>query len=97
MAVYKSSRLTGTKIYIDEDLNIPYLAQPNEKFSAKMTDMEIAFRAGMRVDLLAKEYYGDAQLDWVIMQANPRFFTPEDIQPGDYIVIPSPKRVMGNV
>lgn len=94
MTVYKGSRLIGLQVLYDDTNECNYLQFPEDKFSEKLTDYKVQFTQGARVDLLASEYYGDAQLDWVIMQANPQYNTPEEIEIGDFIVIPSPERVL---
>ena len=42
-----------------------------------------------RLDLLAARYFGDPDLWWVIAEANPEVFYPEDIEPGTSLRIPS--------
>lgn len=42
-----------------------------------------------RLDLLAAQYYGDPELWWVLAEANPEVFYPEDIPPGTSLRIPS--------
>lgn len=96
MVVYKGSRLSQVRVLQDAN-NASYIQFPQDIFSGNLKDIEIIFKEGMRLDNLANQYYGDPQLDWVILQANPGFATPEDIQPGDSVTIPLPKRVIGNV
>lgn len=44
---------------------------------------------GDSIDLLAKEYYGDEQLWWRILDANP-LMHPWDLRAGDLLTIPAP-------
>lgn len=98
MTIYQGSRFDGGKVYYDEESDISFLDLIREgKYIPQIDDLEIQYTLGMRLDLLAKEYYGDSQLDWIILDANPKYSTSEDIQPGDYICIPLPERVIGNV
>lgn len=97
MAVYESSRYKGSYIFIDDDKEkaIPYLSPFRDNvFNPEMDDLVIVFEAGMRIDILARRYYGLETMDWVIMDANPKYSSPFDIKVGDHIVIPSPERVM---
>ena len=43
---------------------------------------------------LAKNYYDDPQLWWVILEANPKYSTISDINIGDIIYIPSKEEVI---
>lgn len=100
MAIYEKSRFDGAFVHRDDskegNLYVDLLS--DDKFSETTEeDYVIRFTEDMRLDLLSYEYYGDSDLDWVILQANPRFFTPLDIKAGDEIVIPHPERVNNNV
>lgn len=100
--IHESSRFKGELILFDDDNlqngeEIQYLTPFREAIvSPEEDDFKITFKKGMRVDLLAHEYYEDVHLDWVIMDANPKYFSPFDIQVGDLIVIPNPERVLGD-
>lgn len=103
MGVHENSRFKGNYILLDEDTKpeeggTMYLSPFRENiYDPELGDLEITFEQGMRVDLLAYDYYGDESLEWVIMDANPQFFTPRDIQVGEQVIIPNPKRVMNSV
>ena len=92
--VYKGSRLQYAKLFLDRTNDIVYLGEIQEKINPLITDPVVVFTEGMRLDTLAYKYYGVAQLDWVILQANPQYACGEDIEPGDQIVIPEVGRVM---
>lgn len=49
---------------------------------------------GDRLDLLAAEHLGDAELGWVIANANPELFYPDQIPVGTVLRIPD-ARVLG--
>ena len=46
-------------------------------------------KAGDRLDKLAADAYGDPTKWWVIADANPEVFYPDDLNPGDYLRIPN--------
>ena len=103
MTVFDSSRFKGAYILHDKDSTsepegVMYLSPFRDNiYKKELSDLELVFEAGMRIDLLAKEYYGNETYDWVIMDANPKYLTPFEIKVGDKIVIPNPQRVMNNV
>lgn len=57
---------------------------PNPSFVAR------SYRTvtGDRLDVLASQAYGSAELWWVLARANPDVFYPEDIAPGTIILVP---------
>lgn len=95
--IYKGSRYAYSDVFYDNDEDKVFLGTPKIVFTEEMGDIEIPFTSDMRLDLLAYKYYNDPQLDWVILQANPQFTTPEDITVGSLIKIPAFWRVMDNV
>ena len=44
---------------------------------------------GDRLDMLAATYLGDAELSWVLANANPELFYPDDIPAGTVLRIPN--------
>jgi phage tail protein X len=44
---------------------------------------------GERVDTIARDFYGNAQLWWMIADANPEIFDWLDIDPGTILRIPN--------
>lgn len=102
MVVHKDSRFKGSYILKDTSTSnsedIHYVSPFRERmYDAQLGDIEIIFEEGMRVDLLAYDYYGNELLDWVIMDANPQYVTHHEMKPGDKITIPNPQRVMYDV
>lgn len=100
MAVFKNSRFKGSYLFLDEKKDgegVMYLSPFRENvIEPAIDDFKIVFTEGMRLDILAKEYYGTERLDWVILDANPKYLTPFEIQVGDIINIPNPERVILN-
>jgi hypothetical protein len=94
MAVFKNSRYEGSYIFQDPDtgntfidpIRVPQYGEKKEDFVRQIKD-------GDRIYLIAKEVYGDEKLEWILMDANPQYFSPLDVKAGDYIVIPHPSRV----
>ncbi|AEZ50534.1 baseplate wedge subunit [Bacillus phage BCD7] len=97
--IFRHSRFEGA--YVFQDVNNPeimFLDPLRERqFSEAKEDFIIEIQQGDRLDLIAKSLYGDEQLEWVLLDANPNYNTPFDVKPGDQIVVPLPQRVMYNV
>lgn len=68
-------------------MHVPYIEIP-----IKSTDYYTYYEAGKtRLDLLSYQYYGDANYDWLILQANPEIGSLEfKIETGTKIRIPYP-------
>lgn len=94
MAIYKRSRYEGTYLFQDPETNHIFVDPIREpKFSEEREDFYRQIRAGDRLDIIAKEMYGDERLEWILVDANPQYTSPLEIKEGDYIVIPNPQRV----
>lgn len=95
MAVFRGSRYKGSYIYSDlYDRNKIFLdIIQNYKFRPSKEDLLVEFRDGDRLDILAKNFYGDETLEWVILQANPQYNSPLDIKSGDVLNVPLPEKV----
>lgn len=50
---------------------------------------EYQWKSTDRIDMIAYNRYGDSSLWWAIMDANPQYMTPYDIQPGDNLILPT--------
>lgn len=98
MAVFSNSRFVKSVLYKDESnpeiIFIDPIREP--MFLPSKDDLIIQFVEGMRLDILAYELYGDGQLEWVFLDANPEYDSPLDFKPGVYIRAPLPERVLGN-
>lgn len=92
MAIYKGSRYVGSKVATEDGIkSIGFNREA--KYKSDPNDRVIRFKRGMRLDTLAREIYGDPQLEWIILEANPQYYSPYEISPGDFLVIPNPNRV----
>lgn len=97
MAVYAGSRYANSDTYLDVENGIVFIDPLRlPEYEAEQDDMEILITEGQRLDILAYELYGDAQLEWVLMDANPQLTSPLDLKAGDVITAPDPDRVIGN-
>ena len=90
--IFKGSRYEGSYLYYDSQNNNSYLAPLDKNIQVNSQDFIYQFKAGDRLDILADRFYGNAQLKWRIMLANPQYATELDIKIGDLINIPSPER-----
>jgi nucleoid-associated protein YgaU len=80
-----ANRYTYTNIIKEADTNKSYLQSTiYPKIKASDTDFYIISEAGDRLDLLAKKYYDNTNLWWVIAVANnlndANFFVKEGLQ-----------------
>ena len=92
MAVYKNSRYMKTKVKNVEG-NLVLKRRNRVKFnSSKMTLYQ--YTVSDRLDLLAKKFYHDYQLWWIILEANTIYRTVLDIKVGDILKIPDYEEVM---
>ena len=68
-------------------LHVPFIPIPK-----RTTDIYTFYEVGKtRLDILSHQYYGDANYDWLIMQANPEYGSLEFMIPdGSKIRIPYP-------
>lgn len=64
-------------------------------FPEQDDDVIIYIEDGMRLDLLAYQYYGDPTLMWVILQANDIFCYPFGLYIGKRIRLPNRDKVVG--
>lgn len=90
--IFKGSRYEGSHLYYDEDDAVSYLAPLDKAIQVNSQDFIYQFKAGDRLDILAEEFYGNAQLKWRILLANPQYATELEIKVGDLINIPNPER-----
>lgn len=97
MSILKDSRYEKEYIFYDEVDSDKDFIDPIRETSFGETgesDYLIKVIEGMRLDVLAYEYYGNPSLQWVIMDANPQLDDPTGIKPGDVLAIPNPGRVV---
>lgn len=76
--------------------NATVFAPPQEP-TLNVTLQLYQWRAGDRIDNVAYATLGDSELWWMLMNANPQYLTPWDIQPGDFIYVPAPGAYLGAI
>lgn len=100
MAIFKGSRYENVPVY--RQYNGDQMGKPNDARGLMVPTLRRrdlttfhateaiihTFQKSDRIDLLAYKYYGDSQLWWAIMDANPRYMTPWDIPVGANLTIP---------
>lgn len=88
MAVYRDSRYTKTSAYVRTNggfvLDIRKRFQFNSKNFTYYTVVQ-----GDTLDGISYNEYGNAQLGWAIMDANPTLQSEAEIVPGTILAIPS--------
>ena len=88
MAVFRDSRYTHTSAYVRKGGGLVLSIRKREKFnSSKFTYYTVV--QGDTLDGIAYSHYGNAQLGWAIMDANPLYQSEIGLAPGDIIAIPS--------
>lgn len=94
MAVFEGSRyMTGKLKRFGRDFPLIDIRRP-ARFSPDDCERHTV-RPGERVDGIAYERYGRADLWWAIMDANPRYFGEMEIKPGDVLLLPHMRDIAG--
>lgn len=91
--IFKGSRYEDKATYQDLENNLAYLSSIQTTIETTDEDYIYTFKESDRLDILAKEFYGDAQKKWIILFANPQYLTEFDIQVGDPLNIINPDRI----
>lgn len=91
--IFKGSRYVGDNLFMDVDNEHAYLDQVDTYLKEDKNDIIYRFVAGDRLDLLAERFYGDVQLHWIILYANPQYVNELQISEGALLTIPNPERV----
>lgn len=95
MAIMKGSRYSvGLNIYKDNKNNIAYMDIPKTFIPVDENDYVYQIKAGENLDILATNFYGDPEMKWAILYANPNYITELDVKPGDYLNIPLKDKVV---
>ena len=63
-------------------------------FEPRDSDVQHLVARGDRIDLLAKRFYGDDRLLWIILWANDINLPELDIYPGVVLLIPARRRIL---
>ena len=93
--IFEGSRYTKTSLYNRDGVNIferREMLQFNTDEAVKHTVVQ-----SDTLSTIANQYYEDAQLWWVILEANPSYSNAFDIKVGDILVITSKDEVINNV
>jgi len=90
--IYQHSRYSRTPLY-NHGGNLIFRRRERFNFGSKGS-IRHRYMESDRLDNLARQYYGDSQLWWVILDANPKYRAELDIKYGDVLVIPSYEEVM---
>ncbi len=93
--IYKGSRYTNTEMYSRDGVEV-YTRRQMRNFNTQNAIKHVVIQSDT-LSTMAHEYYGDAQLWWVILEANPSYTTVKDIKIGDVLVIPNRDEVLSNV
>lgn len=88
MSVFRDSRYTKTRAYIRQGGNLILGIRERNHFNPDNITYYTVVQ-GDTIDGIAYAHYGNAQLWWAIMDANPQYQSEVDIKPGDVIAIPS--------
>lgn len=91
--IFEGSRYVDTYMLKDTNYEINYLKFPRIDMPITDRDIVYQYKAGDRLDILAERFYGDPQLSWKILEANPEFMNETEIKVGALITIPNPKEV----
>ena len=87
MSVFRDSRYVKTSAYVRQGALILSTRKRNYFDKSKATFYTVV--QGDTIDGIAFKQYGNAQLWWAIMDANPVYQSEIEIKPGDNLVIPS--------
>ena len=87
MAVYQGSRYVKTPAYIRQGETLLLMIRERVHFDESECKYYTVVQ-GDTIDGIAYTQYGNAQLGWAIMDANPVFQSEMDIKAGDVIKIP---------
>lgn len=90
--IYQNSRYTKTSV--EDNYGVANFKLRTRFSFGKQGALVHQFTLGDRLDGLAKTYYKDPQLWWVILEANPQFRSELEIPYGTNLIIPSYNEVM---
>lgn len=93
MAVFQSSRYVNTSAYIKNGENLMLANREKAIFNSDNFTYYTVLE-GDTIDCIAYKVYGDAQLYWAILDANPTFLSELDITEGSVIAIPDIEEVV---
>lgn len=88
MAVFRDSRYTNTSAYVRRGSTLILGIRKRNYFNIEKSTFYTVVQ-GDTIDGIAYKQYGNAQLWWAIMDANPKYQSEIEIKPGDVLTIPS--------
>ena len=87
MAVFQGSRYVKTPAYVRRGETLILSMRSRVKFDAEKSTFYSVVQ-GDTIDGIAYKQYGNAQLWWAIMEANPLYQSEIEIKPGAVLMIP---------
>lgn len=88
MAVFRDSRYTKTTPYVRHTGTLILGIRNRNYFNIDKATFYTVVQGDI-IDGIAYKQYGNAQLWWAIMDANPKYQSEIEIKPGDVLTIPS--------
>lgn len=88
MAVFRDSRYTKTPAYVRQGSTLILGVRSRNHFDPNKATFYTVVQ-GDTIDGIAHKQYGNAQLYWAILDANPKYQSELEINPGDVLTIPS--------
>lgn len=93
--IFEGSRYTKTNLYNRDGVSV---FERREMLNFNVAGaMKHTVVQSDTLSTIAHHYYGDSQLWWVILEANPHYSCLFDIQIGDILLIPTREEVTANV
>ena len=93
MPVFQGSRYVKTSAYVRKGETLILSIRKRNYFDSEKATFYTVVQ-GDTIDGIAYKQYGNAQLWWAIMDANPSYQSEIEIKPGDVLMIPSFEEVV---
>ena len=88
MSVFQGSRYVNTSAYVRRGETLTLGIRERCKFNPERATFYTVVQRDT-IDGIAFKRYGNAQLWWAIMDANPKYQSELEIKPGDILMIPA--------
>ena len=92
MSVHTGSRYINTPVFARKGRTFMVGIRDRTKYNEELATYYTVIE-GDTLDGIAYKYYGNANLYWAILDANPQYLSELDIQVGDVLMIPSVREV----
>lgn len=92
MSVHTGSRYINTPVFARKGNTFMFGIRDRTKYNEELATYYTVVE-GDTLDGIAHKYYGNANLYWAILDANPQYLSELDIQVGDVLMIPSVREV----